>query len=157
MTKRLQWLNEVVICTWLLSWFALYLEIFRYRHVVPSRIVSVLWPVANDAAARPGGFVRTVMGCSALPPLVFLTLSVWVRFSKRSVNTLAALAAASSLAAALAMLGLTMVVLGVLNQIIRKPPIVVDLTMREGNGGFVVLGAGLLAAGMFFRSLTTKE
>jgi hypothetical protein len=33
----------------------------------------------------------------------------------------------------------------------------VDLTMREENGGFVVLGTGLLAVGMLFRYLTTKE
>ena len=156
MTKRLQWLNDVAICTWLLSWFALYLEIFRSRHVVSSRIVSVLWPVAN-AGAKPGGFVRAIVGCSVLAPVLFLTLSVWVRSGKRSANIRAAVTAASSLAGALAMLGLTIVVLGVLNQIIRQPPIVVDLTMREGNGGFVVLGTGLLAVGMFFRYFTTEE
>ena len=65
--------------------------------------------------------------------------------------------AAVSLAGALAMLGLSMVVLGMLNQILQQPPIIVDLTMREGNGGFVVLGTVLLAVGVFFRYRTTKE
>jgi len=155
-TKRLQQLYDVAICTWVLSWFALYLEIFRYHHVVPVRMVSVLRPVAN-AGAKPGGFVRTVVACSALAPLVFLTLSVWVRSSNRSAYIRAALMAAVSLAGALAMLGLSMVVLGMLNQILQQPPIIVDLTMREGNGGFVVLGTVLLAVGVFFRYRTTKE
>ena len=50
-----------------------------------------------------------------------------------------------------------MVVLGVLNQIIRQPLIVVDLTMREGNGGFVVLGTALFSVGVSLRYLTAKE
>lgn len=150
MTKRLHQLYDATICAWLLSWFALYLEIFRYRHVIPSRIFSVLWPAA-DAAAKPGGFVRTVVACSALAPLVFLLLWIFVLSGKRSANARAALSTASSLAGALAMLGLTMVVFGAANQIIRKPPIALDLTMREGNGGFVVLGTALFAIGAFWR------
>lgn len=35
-----------------------------------------------------------------------------------------------------------------LNQLIRRPPLTVDLTLRTGNGGFVVLGAALAAAGL---------
>jgi len=154
--KRLQQLYDLAICTWLLSWFALYLEMFRYRHVVASRMISVLWPVAN-AAAKPGGFVRTVVACSALAPLAFVALSVRVRSGKWPATVRAAQNVAGSLARALAILGLIMVVLGSLNQIIRQPPIVVDLTMREGNGGFVVLGTALLAVGVFFRYRTTKE
>lgn len=154
--KRLQQLYDVAICTWLLSWFALYLEIFRYRHVVASRMINVLWSVAN-ADAKPGGFVRTVVACSALASLAFVALSVWVQYGKWPTTVRAALSAAGSLAGALAMLGLTMMVLGLLNQIIRQPPIVVDLTMREGNGGFVVLGTALLVVGVSFRYRTTKE
>lgn len=119
-------------------------------------MIRVLWPVAN-AAAKPGGFVRTVVTCSALAPLAFLALCVWVRSRKWPATVRAAPTASGSLADALAILGLTMVVLGVLNQIIRQPPIVVDLTMREGNGGFVVLGTALFAVGVSLRYLTTKE
>ena len=155
MTKRLQQVYDVAVATWLLSWFALYLEIFRYRHVAPSRIVSVLWPVAN-AAAKPGGFVRTVVACSALAPLVFLAVSIWVWSGRRSANTRHAPTAVGSVARAVVMLGVTMLVLGVLNQIIRQTPIVADLTMQEGNGGFVVLGTVLLAVGMFLRHRLTK-
>jgi hypothetical protein len=119
-------------------------------------MMSVLWPFAN-AAARPGGFVRTVVACSVLAPLALVALSLRARSGKWPATVCAAPNAASSLAGALAILGLTMVVLGVLNQSIRQPPIVVDLTMREGNGGFVVLGAALLGVGVFFRYRTTKE
>jgi hypothetical protein len=47
------------------------------------------------------------------------------------------------------MLGAVMVALGGLNQAIRKPPFIVDFTMRDGNGGFVLVGAVLLAVGVF--------
>jgi hypothetical protein len=154
-TKRLQRLFDFTICVWLLSWFALYLEIFRYHHVVPSRMFSVLWPTA-DTAAKPGGFVRSVVACSLLAPLL-LMLSILVRSGRRSADLRAAPTAVSSLAAAFAMLGLTMALLGALNQIIRKPPMAFDLTMREGNGGFFVIGAALFAAGAFFRYRATKE
>ena len=87
--------------------------------------------------------------------MAFVALSV--RSGKWPATVRAAQNDAGSLARALAILGLIMVVVGSLNQIIRQPPIVVDLTMREGNGGFVVLGTALFAVGVFFRYRTTKE
>jgi len=41
-------------------------------------------------------------------------------------------------------------VLGAINQAIRQPPLVVDLTLQCGNGGFVVLGVLLASAGALF-------
>ncbi len=156
MTKRLQQLFDVTMCSGLLSWFALYLEIFRYHHVIPSRLFSVLWPTA-DEAAKPGGFVRTLVAGSVLVPLVLLMLAILLRSSKRPADPYSTMTAFNSLAAGLAMLGLTMAAFGALNQTIRNPPIAFDLTMRQGNGGSVVLGTALFAAGIFFRHRTTKK
>jgi hypothetical protein len=36
--------------------------------------------------------------------------------------------------------GAMLTVLGALNQVARHPPLVVDLTLQRGNGGFVVPG-----------------
>jgi hypothetical protein len=44
--------------------------------------------------------------------------------------------------------GLVLCAAGAINQAIRRPPIVVDLTLRTGNGGFVVLGVVLTAVGL---------
>src|SRR5689334_23183985 len=68
MRKVVRPLADVASGTWFLSWFAPYLEIYRYHHVVLSRIGDVLCPPAN-AAARPGGFLRTVVVCSVAAPL----------------------------------------------------------------------------------------
>jgi hypothetical protein len=40
---------------------------------------------------------------------------------------------------------------GVINQLVRRPPIEVDLTLRAGNGGFVVLGAAMVFVALFSR------
>ncbi len=117
---------------------------------------SVLWPDAN-VAAKPGGFVRTVVACSVMAPLVSLTVSLWMRLRMRSANVGAALIAARSLAGALATLGATMAISGALNQIVRQPPLMMDLTMRAGNGGFVALEILLLAIGLSFRYHAMKE
>jgi hypothetical protein len=42
--------------------------------------------------------------------------------------------------------GLGLCVVSALNQALRRPPLTVDLTLRTGNGGFIVLGA-VLGAG----------
>ncbi|HEY2378133.1 MAG TPA: hypothetical protein VGH98_19310 [Gemmatimonadaceae bacterium] len=47
--------------------------------------------------------------------------------------------------------GVALIVLAVINQIIRRPPIVVDLTFRTGNGGFVVVGLALAIIGAVLR------
>src|SRR5215467_1933107 len=56
---------------WLVSWFGLYLEVFRYHHVRLSYLGNVMWPAASEGA-RPGAFVRSVVVCSILAPVAFL-------------------------------------------------------------------------------------
>jgi hypothetical protein len=52
--------------------------------------------------------------------------------------------------------GVMLFVLGTVNQLIRRPPIVVDLTLQTGNGGFIVLGAVLAFVGVTLRRLKTR-
>ena len=51
--RRTEWLAGVL---WALSWFELYLEVYRYRHVAPPRALGVpAPPLAVGAARRPAG------------------------------------------------------------------------------------------------------
>jgi hypothetical protein len=149
---------QVVAGAWFLSWFALYLEIFRWRHVVPSRLASVVWPTVGSAD-QPGGFVRTIVVCSAVVPFVFLTLAV----AQRNHRTPSGRGALGSRGAkflgpeALAVFGGALSVLGVINQSVRHQPFVVDLTLRRGNGGFVVVGVTLAAAGVLMHRQKQRE
>jgi len=60
---------------WVLSWFALYLEIYRWHHVTPSLHLSPpAPPPGTDIQARPGEFLIAVLGSSALAPAVFVVL-----------------------------------------------------------------------------------
>ena len=63
---------------WVLSWSALYLEIYRWHHVTPSLHLSPpAPPPGTDIQARPGEFLIAVLGSSALAPAVFVVLLVW--------------------------------------------------------------------------------
>lgn len=48
-------------------------------------------------------------------------------------------------------------VLGAINQAVRHPPLVVDLTLRIGNGGFVVLGMALVGASLLIQRRKCPE
>ena len=74
--RRAIWFASV---TWALGWFTLYLEIYRYRHVILGRMLDVFRPTTSDAAARPGVFVRAVVLCSILAPVVVVALWGWDR------------------------------------------------------------------------------
>ncbi len=49
-------------------------------------------------------------------------------------------------ARAVAAFGIVLVAAGVINQLIQRSPIVVDVTLRDGSGGFILIG-GMLALG----------
>jgi hypothetical protein len=134
----------------ILSWFGLYLEIFRYHHLVLSQIGRVAWP-SETAGPRPGGFLRSVIVCSILAPILFVVLWTATRVRMaRFVDAVPARAILSAPPISLAS-GVALIVLAVINQIIRRPPIVVDLTFRTGNGGFVVVGLALAIIGAVLR------
>ena len=120
---------------WSLSWFALYLEIYRFHHVVVRHLGSVLWP-AVSGGMRPGGFVRTVVASSVVAPLLTAVLVTLRRRDGLAEQTNGSLPSEWLLLTCGAMLA----IMGLANQLIRRPPWVVDLTLRTGNGGFVVLG-----------------
>lgn len=146
--RRAGWLVGVI---WFLSWFELYLEVYRYHHVALPHIFGLPSPtLAVGAGAKPGGWLRSVMVCSALAPLLFVTVRLW-RWWQRTRAGAAALAQPEPtfpMVPAVAVFGVALCVLGTINQLIRQPAIEVDLTLRKGNGGFIVLGMALVLAGL---------
>ena len=139
--------GRVVASMWLFSWFALYLEIIRYHHVSASRVTAVL-SRSGGMSAQPGEFVRSVVACSLVAPIVFAVMWALLHLRRQRLRTVsAARIFTRSFSAWLpAVFGFTLVLLGVINQLLRHPPLVVDLTLRNGNGGFVVLGLLLATA-----------
>ena len=72
--RRLKVASGVV---WLLSWFGLWLEVFRRHHVTKSlRLDPPAAPPGTDRPAQPGGFLLAVLVGPAVAPLTFLTAVV---------------------------------------------------------------------------------
>jgi hypothetical protein len=135
---------------WSLSWFELYLEIFRHHHVTQSLLLSPMsWWGGASGQPRPGTWLLTVLTCSALAPPLFAVLVVARRSAfgegDRSRDG-ERREPGFPFARTSAVVGAMLCVVATLNQVIRHPPIEFDLTLRTGNGGFIVLGALLLAA-----------
>ena len=125
----------MVIGLWALSWLGLYLEVVRYRHVTLRQLGDVLWPSAGGA--QPGGFVRSVVVCSLLLPICAALL--WLGPKQSQVSK-------PQVAPIIVGVGALLIVLGAMNQVVRRPPLGFDLTLRTGNGGFIVIGLVLGAA-----------
>ena len=143
--RRAEWVVGVV---WFLSWFELYLEIYRHRHVAAPRVLGLPSPpLALGAGAQPGGWLRTVLACSVLAPSLFVALVLWRRARGAPAGAVRP-RPRFPLAWVVGLFGLGLCAAGALNQAIRRPPFVVDLTLRTGNGGFVVVGAALAAVGL---------
>jgi hypothetical protein len=146
---------------WILGWFALYLEIFRWHHVNPSLRLSG-WARLPDAPlhSRPGGFLVAVLTSSALAPPVFLALLVWMRLWGSNVESPQhkEFAVRSQVALLLTASGIAVSLLGAANYFIHDPrqPIDFDLTMRHGNGGFIVNGVALAALGFFLMRFSVR-
>jgi hypothetical protein len=142
---------------WFLSWFELYLEIYRHHHVtlffLPSPPLS-----ASTVGSHPGAWLRTVLVCSALAPPLFASLLLWARLRQaRDASAPRRLGRPFPTAMAAMLFGCTLLVLGTLNQVIRRPPIDVDLTLRTGNGGFIVLGLAFAVTGMLLARRTNRQ
>jgi hypothetical protein len=146
--QKMRWLVAVV---WCLSWFELYLEVYRYHHVTRSVLVDpASWFPDAGLQARPGGWLQAILVCSALAPLQFALLAFWskVRRSRRGDSATTRVSASFPFGWAAAVFGFVLCVLGGVNQLIRRPPLNADLTLREGNGGFIIIGMALLTAGV---------
>ena len=142
--------KRLAAVVWFLSWFELYLEIYRHHHVSPSFLVTGrLSPRGMPADAHAGGWLRSVLIASAVAPLVFLILLVWEQQSRRRQPNSAPPANGEPfpLASAAIAFGLLLALSGTLNQVIRHPAMGVDLTLRTGNGGFILLGGALVVTG----------
>lgn len=126
---------------WFLSWFELYLEVFRSRHV---RLPGELLPTVPLAGSHPGGWLQADITTSVVAPLLFLAASL---FSARRAGSSIPARRPFPFALATIAFGLALCVFGTINQLIWRPPLSVDLTLRQGNAGFIILGAASACAG----------
>ena len=147
---------------WILSWFALYLEVYRWHHVAPSpHLNGSPPPPGTDIQSRPGGFLIAVLASSALAPPVFVALLIWTRpwgpntvapqRNKRGICSHAALP--------LVAFGIALSVLGLINHLIHEPLAAIDfdITMRHGDGGFIVNGTVLAVLGFILRRSRVRQ
>ena len=146
--QKARWLIGVA---WTLSWFQLYLEIYRYHHVTASLVRDLPASRGIGATARPGVWLLSVLACSALAPPLFAALLLWTRFRHEDSSD-TPLPTPMTLTA----FGILLCVLAAINQLIRHPPIDVDLTLRRGNGGFVILGVVLVFVGVMLARLKNR-
>jgi hypothetical protein len=146
--RKLQWIAGVI---WALSWFELYLEIYRHHHVTATLLLDpASWFGGTGSQARPGGWLQTVLVCSSLAPPLFLALLSWNRAHHTGAGDLTdgARNAPFPLGLAAMAFGVMLCALATINQLIWRPPLDVDLTLRKGNGGFIVLGAVVALLGV---------
>lgn len=134
---------------WFLSWFTFYLEVYRYHHLAAPLIGGAA--VGFGPGASPGAFLRTVVVISVIAPLFVGVLLLWRRASSSRRSEARRREPRFPITKAVVAFGATLCVLGVINQLVRRPPIEVDLTLRAGNGGFVVLGAAMVFVALFSR------
>ena len=140
------WVGGVM---WFLSWFTLYLEVYRYHHLAAPFFGGEA--VGIGPGASPGAFLRTVVVISVIAPLLIGWLLLWRRASSSRRRAARRPEPHFPITKAILAFGAALCVLGVINQLVRRPPIEVDLTLRTGNGGFVVLGAAMVFVALFSR------
>src|SRR5262249_27232879 len=99
-------------------------------------------------AGHAGGWLRTVLASAALAPAAFVALNLWRRTRRTPLGDVDSSPPNLPFAWVVAAFGVVLCAAGAINQAIRRPPIVVDLTLRTGNGGFVVLGVVLTGVGL---------
>jgi LPXTG-motif cell wall-anchored protein len=126
---------------WFLSWFELYLEVFRFRHLrLPGETLATIPPIGS----HPGAWLQTDIASSIVAPLLFLVMSFLA--ARRAGSSIVSRRPFPFALAAIAF-GLSLGVFGTINQLIWRPPLSIDLTLRQGNTGFIVLGAAIACAG----------
>lgn len=140
---------------WGLSWFALYLEIFRWHHVGASLGLNVPLPTTPEGMwPRPGGFVLTVLWSSAAAPVVYGLFVAWSRRTIQRPDPRQGESISGLVPIGLVWLtvGLAISFLGAINHLLTDPgrSIIWDLTMTRGDGGFVVDGLFLAGFGLIW-------
>lgn len=81
--RRLKWVSGVV---WIWSWYTMYLEIFRWKHVTPTLRFNP-GPPLQGMRPRPGLPLIGVYLASALAPLTFLTTVIMDRAHRTDAET----------------------------------------------------------------------
>jgi hypothetical protein len=132
-----------------LSWFTFYLEIYRYHHLAAPLIGGEA--IGIGPGSSPGAFLRTVVVSSVIAPLLFGLLLLWRRASSSRKSAARRPEPRFPITKAIVAFGAALCLLGVINQLVRRPPIELDLTLRTGNGGFVVIGAAMVFVALFAR------
>ena len=159
-------LTRTAVCVsgslWVLGWFALYLEIYRWGHVTPSLHLNG-WaaPPGEVVRSRPGGFLIAVLMTSVLAPPFFAALVAWngMRSPKVNSSLRKGMRVPSQVALPMMLSGIAVCVLGAINHFIHAPrgPIDFDMTMRHGDGGFMVDGIALAALGLLLRRISERR
>ncbi len=132
---------------WGFSWLELYLEIYRHHHVTLGFPGSRLAPEIRPSS-HAGAWLLTDLATSALAPLLFGVLALLRNRRRTSAASATDVSSEMTFAWTLITAGALLTLLGALNQAIQATPLEVDLTLRHGNGGFMVLGLAILSAGM---------
>jgi hypothetical protein len=70
---------------WVLSWFVITLEIFRWHHMTPSLHVNAPVPPPGFPPPRPGEFLigSILLSITAPPVFILLVLLNWARNKSR--------------------------------------------------------------------------
>ena len=135
---------------WFLSWFELYLEIFRHHHVSTALVLHpASWIFPPAGGAHPGEWPRAVLACSTLAPIAYCIAASSHRLGQRltPIADRAVHDHTFPFAPAAIAFGSGLIVVAVINQVLRHDPFTIDLTLREGNGGFILLGAMVAVLG----------
>jgi hypothetical protein len=70
--RRLKWVSGIL---WIWSWFTLWLEIFRWHHMTTSlHFNPPPPPPGSNITPQPGLALITVLACSVVAPVVFLSI-----------------------------------------------------------------------------------
>jgi hypothetical protein len=139
---------------WFLSWFELYLEIFRHHHVTGALLLHpISWIFPTGVGAHPGDWLRGVLAGSILAPVAYGIVVVRERSHRSQLpgSDRRSKSQRFHVHSAVIVFGSMLVVLASVNQLIRRDPLTIDLTLRQGNGGFILLGGMLTALGLVLR------
>ena len=76
----MRWLRRISAIAWVFSWYTIYLEIFRWRHMTKSlRFNPPPPPPGTDIRVKAGTPLKAVCLGAVTAPLVFLTTTMMER------------------------------------------------------------------------------
>jgi hypothetical protein len=84
--RKLRWISGIM---WIFTWYTVYLEIFRWRHMTKSlRFNPPPTPPGTNIQPKPGMPIITVRVGSLMAPLVFLTAAIVERVRESTADEL---------------------------------------------------------------------